>query len=66
MEPAMTRTTAPRPIALPWYVGDAVTVGQVTWLIRSIRGDAVVLEASSAPAGIVWTTTLDHLPTKDA
>lgn len=44
-------------------VGDAVHVGSTRWLIRSIQGDQVVLEASSAVAGIIWKTTLTNLPT---
>ncbi|WP_309129461.1 hypothetical protein [Microbacterium sp.] len=57
------RTLPPRPvIALRHEVGDVLTVGSTRWLIRSIHDDKVVLEASSAPAGIVWTTTLDNLP----
>lgn len=62
----MSRTTAPRPVlTVPAYqAGDAVYVGSTRWLIRSITGDQVVLEASSAPAGIVWTTTLDNLPSR--
>lgn len=57
------RTLPPRPATAPRReVGDALTIGSARWLIRSIDGDQVVLEASSAPAGIVWTTTLDKLP----
>lgn len=60
----MTRSTAPRPTsaAFPYLPGDAVTVGSTRWLIRSIVGDEVTLEASNAPAGIIWHTTLDKLP----
>ena len=43
-------------------VGDALHVGATRWLIRQIAGDEVVLEASSAPAGIIWRTTLSNLP----
>lgn len=62
----MSRGTAPRPlqVELSYMAGDAVTVGSTRWLIRSIQGDDVVLEASNTPAGIVWTTTLDKLPTR--
>lgn len=57
---------APRPVQveLAYLAGDAVTVGSTRWLIRTIRGVDVVLEASNAPAGIVWNTTLDKLPTR--
>lgn len=60
------RSTAPRPVTveLAYAVGDVVQVGGTRWIIRTIDGDRVVLEASNAPAGIVWTTTLDKLPTR--
>lgn len=43
-------------------VGDAVHVGSTRWLIRSIAGHDVTLEASNTAAGIIWRTTLDKLP----
>ncbi|MEJ1087036.1 hypothetical protein WDU99_01750 [Microbacterium sp. Mu-80] len=60
------RSTAPRPITVEvaYQVDDLVQVGGTRWIIRHLDGDQVVLEASSAPAGIVWTTTLDNLPTR--
>ena len=42
--------------------GDTLTVGSTRWIIREIRDQDVVLEASNASPGIVWRTTLDRLP----
>lgn len=48
-------------------VGDILIVGTVRWLIQTIAGDQVVLEAANTNPGIVWRTTLTNLPdpTKD-
>lgn len=60
----MTRTAPPRTVAPTrrHHVGDLLTLGSTRWLIRSIAGDQVVLEAANTAAGIIWTTTLDNLP----
>lgn len=57
--------TGPRARSLAWKVGDSVMVGAARWLIRTIVGEQVELEASSVTAGIWWRTTLDNLPTKE-
>lgn len=49
-------------VALRHEEGDTLTVGSTRWIIRSIDGQDVVLEASNASPGIVWRTTLDRLP----
>lgn len=60
------RSTAPRPLTveLTYAIEDVVQVGGTRWIIRQLDGEHVVLEASNAPAGIIWTTTLDKLPTR--
>ncbi len=55
---------APRPLTAEWTVGDLVQVGSARWIIRTLRGENVELEASNAPAGIWWRTTLDRIPEK--
>jgi hypothetical protein len=45
-------------------VGDTIMVGSTRWVIRTITGEAVELEASNVSPGIWWSTTLDHLPEK--
>jgi hypothetical protein len=58
--------TPPRPKSLVWQVGDLVQLGSARWIIRTITGRDVELEASNAPSGIWWTTTLNNLPEKSA
>ncbi|MGN6693886.1 MAG: hypothetical protein ACTHN0_06880 [Aquihabitans sp.] len=58
-----TRRTVKDPA---WWIGDVVQVGGTRWIIRSIRGDDVVLRASNTSNHKVrWTTTLDRLPRKE-
>lgn len=59
-------TTGPRPRTAAWAVGDVLHVGATRWIIRSILGERVELEASSAAAGIWWRTTFANLPEKAA
>ena len=59
-------TGAPRRRTAAWAVGDTMHVGATRWIIRSIIGENVELEASSAAAGIWWRTTIDRLPVKAA
>jgi hypothetical protein len=54
----------PRPRTAEWEVGDTVNLGRVRWIIRTITGDGVELEASNTPTRIWWTTTLGMLPVK--
>lgn len=42
--------------------GDVITVDSTRWIIRSIDGDQVYLEASASDSRIGWHTTLDKLP----
>ncbi|WP_345750091.1 hypothetical protein [Microbacterium rhizophilus] len=56
---------APRPKALGWRIGDLVVLGSTRWVIRTLVGEQVELEATNTPTGIWWTTTLDKLPDKE-
>lgn len=48
-----------------WKAGDVVQIGGRRWIIRSIRGEDVVLTASNTSNHDVrWTTTLTRLPRK--
>ena len=47
-----------------YVVDDVVQVGSTRWIIRSLRGVDVVLEAANVSPGIRWATTLDRLPEK--
>jgi hypothetical protein len=60
--------TAPRALTgrRVYAPGEAVHVGSTRWIIRTIIGDRVELEAGNTPAGIWWRTTLDRLPAKAA
>ena len=65
----MSTTTSPykRPTKLDVddsarQVGDALMVGSTRWVIRTINGQAVELEAANVSPGIWWSTTLDRLP----
>jgi hypothetical protein len=62
----VTTTTKPRPKTTGWEVGDVVQLGSARWIIRTITGRQVELDASNAPGGIWWTTTLNNLPEKEA
>ncbi len=59
-------TDGPRARSPQWQVGDIVYTGGTRWIIRILDGEQVELEASSAPAGIWWRTTLANLPAKAA
>lgn len=58
----MTRSHTAPAAAPTRQVGDTITIGAVRWVIRSIQGDAVTLEAANVQPGITWHTTLDNLP----
>jgi hypothetical protein len=49
-----------------WEIGDVVEDGGYRWIIRTITGTAVELEAASASPGIWWNTLLSLLPKKAA
>ncbi|MFI8593762.1 hypothetical protein ACIGCK_04940 [Microbacterium sp. NPDC078428] len=57
----MIRAAAPAP---RWKVGDAVNVGRIRWLVRTVVDDRVELEAGNTPTGLWWRTTVDRLPAK--
>lgn len=42
--------------------GDVLLIGTVRWIIRTINGTNVTLEAANADPGITWHTTLSNLP----
>ena len=43
-------------------IGDIITLGRRWWIIRSIDGQNVHLEAANSETYIGWDTTLDMLP----
>lgn len=49
-----------------WRPGDVVQVSGTRWIIQTLKGQQVALEASSSTAKrILWSTTLDNLPAKE-
>lgn len=43
-------------------IGDVITLGRRRWIVRSIHGENVHLEAANSETYIGWDTTLDKLP----
>lgn len=49
-----------------WEIGDVLHDGGIRWIIRTVTGTTVELEAASASPGIWWNTFLHLLPKKEA